>query len=156
LEERWGIVIMKAKAYLEQPYRMNLKINSQLEQLEQMRSLTNKVTSSFGEERVSGTKSRSPMESAIIRVMMAENEINRLIDVFIEIKADISDNIQKLDSFENKMLLELRYLCFNSWDEISMKMNYNISYIYKIHSRALKSMEKILNVPGGKKECAKY
>lgn len=150
-----GNSYMNAKAYLEQPYRMNLKINSQLEQLEQMKSLTSKVTSSF-EERVSGTKSRSPMESAIIRVMMTENEINRLIEVFMEIKADISDNIKKLDSFENKMLLELRYLCFNSWEEISMKMNYNISYVYKIHSRALKSMDKILNVSGGKKECLNY
>lgn len=142
---------MDAKKYLGQAYRMNHRINSQLEQLEHLKSLTQRITSSYKDERVSSTKDKSPVETSIIKVMMVENEINRLIDTFIDLKKEISDNIQKLDSFENRLLLELRYLCFNSWDEISMKMNYKTSYIYKIHNRALKSLERIFNKQGGNK-----
>ncbi|EPR08121.1 DUF1492 domain-containing protein [Ruminiclostridium papyrosolvens] len=135
---------MNAKTYLGQAYRMNLRINNQLEQLEQLKALTSKITSSFGKERVSCTKEKSPMENAIIKIVVAEDEINRTIDRFIDLKVEISSNIQKLDNFENRILLELRYLCFNTWEEIAAKMNYRTSYIYKIHNRALKAMEKVM------------
>lgn len=136
---------MNVKAYLGQAYRMNLKINNQLEQLEHMKSLIYKITACFGEERVSSTKDKSPMETALVKVISAEEEINKLIDSFIDLKAEISSNIQTLDSFENKILLELRYLCFNTWEDISLKMNYKTSYIYKLHNRALRELEKIMN-----------
>lgn len=139
---------MNAKTYLSQAYRMNLNINSKLEQLEQLRAMTCKVTSTFREDKVSGTKDRCPMETAIIKVITAEEDINKMIDLFIDLKAEISGVIQQLDGYETRLLLELRYLCFNSWEEIAMKMQYKTSYIYKMHGRALRKVEKALGLEG--------
>lgn len=139
---------MNAKTYLGQAYRMNQNINSKLEQLDQLRAMTCKVTSSFREDKVSGTKDRCPMETAIIKVLSAEEDINKMIDLFIDLKDEISSAIQKLDGYETRLLLELRYLCFNSWEEIAMKMQYKTSYIYKMHGRALRKMEKAFNMEG--------
>lgn len=142
---------MKAKHYLAQAYRMNLKINNQLEQLQYLRVLTTKITSTLSEDRVSCTRDKNPMESSIIRVLSAEEEINAMIDSFVDLKTEISNNIQKVDNFDYKLLLELRYLCFNTWEDISLKMHYKTSYIYKMHNRALNALEKIINATGGKK-----
>ncbi len=141
---------MKAKTYLRQAYRLNIEIDSKLEQLEQLRELSVRIKSAFIGERITVTKDKSPMESSIIKVVMAEDEINRLIDRFIDLKAEISESIGQLDGFESRILLELRYLCFNSWDEIVVKMNYQTSYIYKLHCKALQELEKTINATGGR------
>ena len=135
---------MNAKTYLSQAIILDQKINSQLEQLEHFKALSQKITTSYRSEKVTSSKDKSPMESAIIKLAMAEEKINMMIDSFVDLKDEISRDIEKLGNHEYKMLLELRYLCFNSWDEIARKMHYMSSYIQKLHSRALKSMDKIL------------
>lgn len=139
---------MNAKTFLGQAYRMNQKIKSKLEQLEQLRAMTCKVTPTFSDMRVSGTKDRCPMETAIIKVITAEEEINKMIDNFVDLKAKLHSMIQKLDGHESRMVLEYRYLCFNNWEEISIKMQYKTSYIYKMHGRALRKFDKLLNKEG--------
>ncbi len=140
---------MKASAYLRQAYRLNMEIDSKLEQLEQLRELSVRIKPAFIGERIMVTRDKSSMENSIIKVVMAEDEINKMIDKYVNLKAEISKNIQQLDSFESRILLELRYLGFNSWDEIAVKMNYQTSYIYKLHCRALQELEKIM---GGRKQ----
>ena len=135
---------MKASVYLRQAYRLNMEIDSKLEQLEQLRELSVRIKPAFTGERIMVTRDKSPMENAIIKVVMAEDEINKMIDKYVDLKAEISVSIGQLDCFESRILLELRYLGFNSWDEIAVKMNYRTSYIYKLHGRALQELEKTM------------
>lgn len=136
---------MKAMEYLKRAYRLNQRINIKLEQLDMLREMTCKATSTFHEDKVLGTRDRCPMETAIIKVITAEEEINEMIDRFVDIKEEISATIQKLDGYETRWMLELRYLCFNSWETIANKMQYKTSYIYKMHGRALGKLERLLN-----------
>ena len=52
--------------------------------------------------------------------MELEEEINRDIDRLVDLKADITHLIKKLDSHEYQILLEQRYLCYKSWELISV------------------------------------
>jgi len=135
---------MNAKEYLGQAYRLDLKITSKIEQLESLRALSYRVTSSIGDERVAGTKEKSPMENAIIKIIMFENEINKEIDAFVDIKLEISSKIKVVCNEEHRILLEFRYLCFNSWEQIAVKMGYSCSYVYKQHHYAIKNFDKVL------------
>jgi DNA-directed RNA polymerase specialized sigma subunit len=137
---------MNAKEYLEKAYRLDLKISSKIEQIERLRALAYKVTSSLGDKKVAGTKQKSPMESAIIKIIMAENEINKEIDMLVSTKSENACKINQIISDEQRILLELRYLCFNSWEQIAIKMQYSSSYVYKLHACALKSFDKVLNM----------
>ena len=47
-----------------------------------------------------------------------------------------------------RLLLEMRYLAFKSWEEISEIMHLHIRSTYKMHGRALKAVEEIINAPG--------
>jgi hypothetical protein len=136
---------MKAKTFLGRAYRLDLKINTKLEQLEQFRSLAYKVTSNLSEDKVSnGTKSKGSLEDSIIKIIMAEQELNAEIYRLIAIKKDIAETISLLSIEDEKLLLELRYICFNSWEEIAVKMNFSCSYTHRLNRHALENIETIL------------
>lgn len=140
---------MNAKEYLAQAYRLDQRINSKLEQLEVMRSLTQRVTSTFGGEHVSHTRNVTSLQDSILRLMEAEEELNRDIDALVDLKMDIAANIAKVRNDNERLLLEKRYLCFKTWEEIAVDMHYTTRWVRKVHDRALDVMEKIL-----KEQCA--
>ena len=41
---------------------------------------------------------------------------------------------------EYQTLLELRYLCFKTWEQIAVLMNYSTKYLFELHARALRSI----------------
>ena len=69
---------MTAKEFLGQAYRLDQRINSKLQQIDSLRSLTQKVTQSYDNEVVSRTRNVSSLEDAIIRLMGLENLMSRL------------------------------------------------------------------------------
>ena len=60
------------------------------------------------------------------------------------ISREITQIIKSVPSFEYKTILELRYLTFKSWNEIATLMNYDVRYVYKMHGRALKKIDELL------------
>jgi len=135
-----------AKKYLGQAFRLNLRITAKIEQLEHLHSLAYKVTSILREDRASnGPSSKSPLEDAIVKIVMAENQINKDVDCFVDIKNEITALISLIQNEDERLLLELRYLCFNSWEQIAAKMNYSYSYTFRLHKQALESFDFLLS-----------
>jgi len=71
-------------------------------------------------------KGKSKIEDAIIKIMELEEEINKDIDKLVDLKADITHLIKMLDSHEHQIILEQRYLCFKSWEQIAVDMGYSM------------------------------
>lgn len=150
IEERWEGILMKAKEYLSQAYKLNQRIDSKLEQLEVLKSMSMKVTSCFSHTKVcGGNMEKSQMEKTLVKIIDLSNEINDEIDRFIELKMLIMETIQKVEDVNCQLLLEKRYINGKSWEEISEELKYSISGVFKIHGQALKEIDKIL------KECSK-
>jgi DNA-directed RNA polymerase specialized sigma subunit len=136
---------ISAKEYLSQAYRIDQRINAKLEQLEHLRALSRKSTVSYGAEPVSRTRNVTAMEDSIVRLIDLENEINRDIDHLVDFKREIYGVLQKIQDPELQLLLELRYLCFKNWSEISVALELEGRYVFKVHSRALAEVAKILS-----------
>ena len=64
---------MTAKEYLGQAYRLDQRINSKLQQVESLRSLTQKVTASYSGEPVLRTRNVTSLQDTILRLMEAED-----------------------------------------------------------------------------------
>ena len=77
---------MTATEYLGQAYRLDQRINSKLQQVESLRSLTRKVTASYDGETVFHTRNVTSLEDTIFRLMEAEEELNRQIDELVVLK----------------------------------------------------------------------
>lgn len=134
---------MTAKEYLGQAYRIDQRINSKLEQVTSLRNLATKATSTLSDTPPSGTRNVHSMEDVIVKIIDMENEINADIDKLVDLKQEIIRVIKAVENQELHTLLELRYLCFKTWEEISVEMGYTIRHIYRLRDMALKK----INVP---------
>lgn len=131
---------MTAKEYLSQAYRIDQRINSKLEQIMSLRTLATKATSTLSDTPPSGTRNVHSMEDTIVKMIDLENEINVDIDTLVDLKRDIMDVIKRINNPEQQTLLELRYLCFKSWEHIAVDMGYSIQNAYKVHDRAVENV----------------
>ncbi len=77
------------------------------------------------------------MSEVITKIIDLEAEINADIDRLVDLKQEIVAVIKAVNNYEYQMLLELRYLCFKTWEQIAVEMNYGIDNIYKLHTKAL-------------------
>ena len=135
---------MTAKEFLGQAYRLDQRINSKLQQIDSLRGLTQKVTQSYDNEVVSRTRNVSSLEDAIIRLMEAEEQLNMQIDQLVDTKIEIGKLIDMVHNESYRLLLEKRYLCFLSWDQIAAEMHYSRRWVLNKHERALEVADRPL------------
>lgn len=131
---------MTAKEYLSQAYRIDQRINSKLEQVSSLRELSTKATATFSDVPPSGTRNVHRLEDVILKIVSLEEEINHEIDRLVDLKREIHTVIGEVRNPEYQTLLELRYLCFKSWEQIGVLMSYNTKYLFELHFRALKAV----------------
>ena len=131
---------MTTKEYLAQAYRIDQRINSKLEQIVSLRELATKATSTLSDIPPSGSRNVHSMEGIIVKMIDLENEINAYIDVLVDLKKEIMSIIKNINNPEQQTLLELRYLCFKTWEQIAVDMGYSIQNAYKVHDRAIENI----------------
>ena len=137
---------MTAKEYLSQACHIDQLINSKLEQVQSLRRLASKTTVILHDGNYQSSKNPKSMEDIIVKIIDLENEINRDIDTLINLKRRIMEIINQINKAEYRTLLELRYLCGKTWEEISAEMLHSVRNIHNIHSAALHEFGKIFAV----------
>ena len=129
---------MTAKEYLDQAYRLDQRINSKLEQVLSLRELTTKATATMSDMPGGGSRNVYRMQEITGKIVDLENEINADIDALVDLKREMVATIKAVTDPECQTLLELRFLCFKTWEQIAVEMNYSIQHIYRLRDKALK------------------
>ncbi|HEX3017833.1 MAG TPA: DUF1492 domain-containing protein [Caproicibacter sp.] len=137
---------MNAKEYLSQALRIDQRINSKLEQVASLRELAVKASSTLSDTPRRASPDIQPMETIIAKILDLEAEINGDIDKLVDLKKEITDVIKSVSNPEYQTILEKRYLCFLSWEQIAVDMNYSIQYTFRMHDRALAEVAASLKV----------
>jgi len=132
---------MTAKEYLGQAYRLDQRINSKLEQVASLSDLATKVTTTISDVPKNPNHSTSTMADVIVKIVDLQAEINRDLDNLVELKRDIVKVIKTVDNIEYQTLLELRYLCFKTWEQIAVDMGYNVRHVYRVHDLAVSTIK---------------
>ena len=135
---------MNAKEYLSQAYRLDQRINSKLDQVSSLNDLATKATSTLTGMPRNPNRATSTMADAVAKIVDLQMEINRDIDRLVDLKRDIVMLVKAVGNTECQTLLEKRYLCYMSWEQIAVDMNYSIHHLYKIHTLALDLCDSIL------------
>ena len=131
---------MTAKEYLSQAYRLDQRINSKLEQVASLNELATKCTSTLTGMPRNPNHGTSTMADAVAKIVDLQAEINCDIDHLVDLKRDMVRAIKAVDNTEYQTLLELRYLCFKTWEQIAVDMGYNVRHIYRLHDEAVNSL----------------
>lgn len=130
---------MNAKEFLSQGFYLHRRIKALERRLEWMRDIAPGPTMSFSEEaKGSRDAKNSIVENAAIKVVALEEEIAGEIVHLVDVLKEIDKAIKMVDSIECQTLLEMRYLSFMDWDEISARMGYDSNGVYYLHRKALR------------------
>ena len=127
---------MTAKEYLGQAYLIDQRINSKLEQVASLNELATKCTSTLTGMPRNPNRGTSTMADAVGKIVDLQAEINRDIDRLVDLKREMVRLIKAVDNTEYQTLLELRYLCFRTWEQIAVDMGYSIQHIYRLREKA--------------------
>lgn len=131
---------MTTKDYLSQAYRLDQRINAKIAQVASLNDLATKCTSTLSGMPGSPKKGKDSMAEVIAKIVDLQAEINADIDRLVDLKKEIVTAIKGVGDIECQTLLEKRFLCFKTWEEIAVEMGYTLRYVYKLRDKALKKV----------------
>ena len=133
---------MKIKEYMQQAYFLDKRINSKIEQLDNLRELSKMTSRQMSDMPGSPNRNIHQMENTVLKIIDLENEINDDIDTLVSLKTAITHRIKGIQCPKYELVLELRYLCFKSWEDIAAEMGYDVRHVFRLHGEALKALQK--------------
>jgi len=139
---------MTAKEYLSQARLLDARINAKIQQVAALNDLATHATATLTGMPRNPNRSESRMAEAVVKIVDLQNEINHDIDELVDLKREIVGIIKRIENPEYQTLLELRYLCFYSWEKVAVEMEYDLRYLHKLHRKALEQCSAF--VPAGK------
>ncbi len=132
---------METKEYLQQIGRYDRLINNKLVELAQYRSMACSVSAVRNDERVQSSPSYDTMDKIVSKIEQMENEIDMLVDRYIDNKRII---ISQIDSMADEMTYQIlfsRYVEQKTFEKMAIEMNYCYKQIIRRHGKALQEFE---------------
>ncbi len=136
---------MEMRQYLNQAFTIDKRINSKLDQLASLNDLARKATSLNSDMPGCSSRNIHKTEDVIVKIVDLENEINSEIDRLVDLKVEIQRLIHRVDVPDCQMLLEKRYLCFQTWEQIADELGYSMQHIFRLRAKALKEFSKVFS-----------
>ena len=137
---------MTVKEYLSQARTLDMRIKSKLQQIESLNELATSCTVVYSDMPRNPNHGGSKIEKAVVKIIEVEESLKRDVENLVELKKEIMTTIHSVANVELQTLLEKRYLCFLSWEQIAVEMHYSIQHIYRMHDEALSSVTTIMRV----------
>lgn len=129
---------MKITDYLGQAYRLDLRINSHIEELDALNDMISSISSPKLSERVSTSPTNeAPFVKTICKMVEMQDLINSEIDKFVDLKKQIREVIDAVSNPNEAMVLRYRYISNLTWEDIAVEMHADKSTVRRWHSTAL-------------------
>lgn len=130
---------MTAEKQLQQAKEIDFEIRCGLRELKYWKDLKQKMA----DAGITSANSHTALPKKIDSIVSGfEDTVNKDINRLIDINHQIMETIDKMDSTELQLALQMRYLCFYSWEKIAAEFNCCAGEVGRLHCRALKEYEK--------------
>ena len=134
----------EAKEYLRQIELLDSLINCKLEEVDNLKALTTKITTTLKQDVVSSSGSQDKLGDIVAKIVDYEAEIDQMIDELIDRKREISNIIEKVSDPDQLKVLCKRYLLFEPWEQIAWELGYTYRHTTRIHGDALLAVQEIM------------
>lgn len=138
-----------AKEYLLSIKRYDTIIDAKQREIDDLYALITRVTPVLKTDVVSGGGNQDKIGNAIAKITDLQNELNRDIDHFVDLKREAAAKLGKVTRAEYYEILHKRYFEYQSLEQIAVSMNYTYRWIRRLHGRALNVFGKIMNEEEG-------
>lgn len=134
---------MTFKEFLTQASKLNKAIDSAILQIAEWREFSVKSRSYLSAGKNPSRGRSSSIEQIVTKIMLAEEQLNKDIDRYVDVKNEIRSFIALLSDPEERAVLERHYLLGQTWDVVATESFVCLRTIHSLHSRALKKLEPI-------------
>lgn len=134
---------MTPKEYLQQVKKIDHCITNKLNEIEKLREMCEKITTTLQQDKVQSGGSGDKMGDAVARVMDLQNDLVFQIQELVATKKAIMRLIDKLEDNECDLLYK-RYFQYKTWESIAAEMNYSYQWACKLHGQALQHVKELL------------
>ena len=131
---------MTAKEYLSQALHLDHRIDSKIDQIASLEALATKCTSTIPGMPRNPSPSQSTMADAVCKIIDLQELLRKDMMALVDKKREIMGVINAIDNDEYKTLLEKRYLCFMTFEQISVNMGYSMQHTFRLHDKALQKI----------------
>ena len=138
---------MRPKEYLNQLRILNTKIENKLREVSDLKLMATCTGSMGGDDvRVVSSPSGDGLVNKVVKYVELEEEINREIDRFTDLKHQIINQIHNIDNDLYIKILFKRYVEYKNLAFISLEMNYSYERVRHLHGEALTEFAKVNNL----------
>lgn len=139
---------MQVKEYLGQIKQTNKRLNEMQWRLKELISTVDglhsaKLSNGLGNK---GNYGNAEYTSRVEQIEILKQEIGDLYIEYINLRYDILEQIHSLDEANYMDLLYKKYMEFKTLKVIAKEMEYEGSYVRKLHGKALKAFADVLSV----------
>lgn len=131
---------MTPKEYLQQIYNLDREVDSLLNEYDKS-MIVNLSASKLKQIVVDSSQVSNATQDTVLKRYEYGNDILNKANELIDLKIKISSQIDQLEERNYRMLLRQRYINCNGWLEVADFMNYDPSWIYRMHGDALIASE---------------
>ena len=136
---------MTAREYLGQIRHIDQQIQNKLDQIQDLRALTRRLTVSMEQEPVTHTRNVNFLADAVMRVWEAEQELDRVIDRLVDLKAEAGRLIEQVPDMDCRLILEGKYINIQSFQSIADALRMSRQHVHRLHDqKALPMVEDLL------------
>ncbi|MBR3333549.1 MAG: hypothetical protein IKG23_04605 [Clostridia bacterium] len=136
---------MNAEEFLSQAYRIDLQIQSKVDQLDRLRACAYGSGIRYGDVKVQTSGPPNHVEDSVLKIMEEERALNEEIDRLVDIKRQIREVISRVQDVTYRLLLEKRCLLFETWRKIGIDMNLSERWAQIIYREAVEVVDEILS-----------
>ena len=129
---------MTVKEYLRQAYRLDQRINSNLEELTRLRIMASTISSTrVGDKVQSSRQNDAPFVRTVEKIMLLEDKINQEVDMLVDLKSQIHDMISAVPQTDERLVLGYRYIHNMTWEQIGNELCADSRTVRRWHDEAL-------------------
>lgn len=131
---------MRAKQYLMQVWHIDRDIQSRIEERE---NILKTQISGIDYSKDSVQEGQKVFDDRYMKYLQLRDEIDAKIDELIDLKREISRQIDCLDDKVSMIVLRERYINMKSWNQIASSFGTSERHVWRMHKIALIQFEKM-------------
>lgn len=136
---------MNAEKFLDQVKKIDQLIDAKLAECDRLNELATNITAKMPDGMPHSHTGVVPktMENAVINLVMLEQEINKLIDRYVNCKQEVVTMLEKLPEKEYGVL-HRHYIRYMTWEQVAEDMGYSVRQVLRIRKKSLKILEDVI------------
>ena len=134
----------EAQKYLKQVKLYDTHIDNKVQELDRLKGVATKVTTSLSLVPGSGSGSQDKLGDAVAKIIDLQAEVNQAIDVYVDKKREVCNLIGKIQDPDQLAVLHKRYIQYKHWEQIACEMGYTYRNVCYIHGRALQAIKELM------------